>query len=255
MKKTKEEYFRLSSSKISTYKQCPKKYWYRYIKKVPPFDFWPAQIKGSFTHDVLEVWVKKLIEGQDPRQAMAISFEEVFNKEEYRNKKVERFMEEIKPWLKQALTDYLDKRYQPLKAEEEINFLYRGIHMTGRVDRIDHIDNSTIKIVDYKTVKNPKYLTKLQVGIYHMGVKYGSLAEEFGDKDVETSYILLRHDMKEVPYKFSINELDGILDEIEDVATQIQNESEWEAKPSHLCSWCDYFVPCTKEREEETTWW
>ena len=175
--------------------------------------------------------------------------------EEYRKKKVERFLDEIKPWLKEALADYLEKKYQPLKAEEEINFMYRGIHVTGRVDRIDRVDDHTIKIVDYKTVKDPKYLTKLQVGIYHMGVKYGNLAEEFGNKDVEASYILLRHDMKEVPYRFSTSDLDGLLDEIEGVADQIRNETEWEVKPSILCNWCDYFVPCTKEREDTTKWW
>lgn len=250
-----KKHFRLSASKISTYKQCPKKYWYRYIAKMPSLDFWPAQIKGSFTHDVLEVWVNKLIKGQDPKQAMQASFEEIFEKEEYREKHVERFMDEIKPWLKQALIDYLAKQYQPLRAEEEINFMYRDIHVTGRVDRIDYIDDKTIKIVDYKTVKDPKYLTKMQVGIYHMGVKYGNLKKHFGDKDVETSYILLRHDMTEVPFTFKVSDLDGILDEIEGVAQQIQNETEWKAKPSGLCSYCDYFIPCTKEREDVNNWW
>ncbi len=74
-----KKYFRLSASKISTYKQCPKKYWYKYIAKLPSYDFWPAQIKGSFTHDVLESWVNKLIDNEDPKQAMQASFEEVFD--------------------------------------------------------------------------------------------------------------------------------------------------------------------------------
>jgi RecB family exonuclease len=191
---------------------------------------------------------------EDPREAMLASFKETAVSEDYKGK-IEKFLEEIKPWLKHAVYTYEEQKFQPLATEEKVSFRYRNIIMTGRVDRIDHVGPGTVKIVDYKSSKNPDYLTPTQLGIYHIGVKYGSLSDVYGKKGVETAYVLLRHDMKETPYTFTVEQLEDILDQIEEVSEQIQTDTEWEPKPSKLCQYCDFFVPCTQERSEIDEWW
>lgn len=185
---------------------------------------------------------------------MLAAYKQVLTSEEYTGK-VETYLEEIQPWLKQAMAQYETCTFQPLMAEETVRFRYRNIMITGRIDRVDQTGPNAVKVVDYKSSKDPSYLTPLQLGMYHMGVKYGSLKDQYGDKDVETTYVLLRHDMKEMPYTFSIEDLEGFLDKIEEVSEQIQNETEWPAKPSNLCKFCDYYVPCTLERERVDDWW
>lgn len=239
---------RTSASRISTYKQCPRKYYYRYIKHLPTLDHWPHLIKGNFAHAVLERWVLRLMDGEEPRSAMSAAYQETKKSDEFRGK-VEKFLEEIKPWLKGTVRVYEKRKFCPACAEEKVSFKYRKIKVTGRIDRIDNIDSRKIKILDYKSSKNSNYLTPLQLGIYNIGVKYGSLKDVYGQKEVETAYVLLRQEMKEVPYSFTEEQLEGILEEIEEVIDQIGAEKTWEPCPSNLCQYCDYFVPCTQDRQ------
>jgi CRISPR/Cas system-associated exonuclease Cas4 (RecB family) len=178
---------------------------------------------------------------------MLAAYRDTFVLNEF-NGKVSKFLEEIKPWLRQAVIDYEARQFQPIAAEEKVSFRYRKLEVTGRIDRIDTISSTKIKIIDYKTTKNPDYLTAMQLGVYHIGVKYGSLKEQYGNKDVETAYVLLRQDMREIPYVFREDELEGILTEVEEVVDLIGNDTTWEPKPSKLCQYCDFFVPCTQER-------
>jgi len=243
-----ESEIRTSASKLTTYKQCPRKYFYRYIKKLPVFDHWPHLIKGNFAHAVLERWVIRLMNEEEPRAAMAAAYKDTKVSDDFRGK-VEKFLEEIKPWLKQALIAYEATHFNPAAIEEKVSFKYRKIEVTGRVDRIDNIDSRKIKIIDYKTSKNADYLTPLQLGIYNIGVKYGSLKELYGQKEVETAYVLLRHKMKEIPYSFSEEQLEEILTQIETVMDAIGTDKTWEICESQLCQLCDYFVPCTQDRK------
>lgn len=236
-----------SVSRVTTYKQCPRKYYYRYIKKLPVFDFWPQLIKGNFAHFVLDNWVRRLINGENPRECMVAAYEETKVLKEFRGK-VDKFLEEIKPWLRQAVIDYEVRQFQPAAAEEKVSFRYHKFIVNGRIDRIDVISPTKVKIVDYKTTKNSDYLTTMQLGVYHIGVKYGSLKEQYGTKDIETAYILLRQDMREIPYVFREDELEAILTEVEEAVDLIESDTTWEPKPSKLCQYCDFFVPCTQER-------
>lgn len=245
-----------SQSRMATYKQCPKKYKYRYIDRLPVIENWPHLIKGNFAHDVLEDWTKQIMDRNvDPKQAMRSAYSTTKDLQKYKDLQIEKYLNEIKPWFKQFIENYQQKSFHPIAAEQEVGFHYRGIEVSGRIDRIDYIDDKTIKIVDYKTTKDPKFLTSMQLGVYHMAVKYGSLKAQYGDKSIQTAYILLRHDMREEPYKFSIPDLDSCLDDIENVVQQIETDTTWEAKPSHMCQYCDYFIPCTKERNDVDSWW
>ena len=240
------EIIHTSASRLSSYKQCPRKYYYRYIKKLPALDHWPHLIKGNFAHAVLECWVSRLMDKEEPRAAMIAAYEDTKVSIEFKGK-VEKFLEEIKPWLKQALLAYETKHFNPALIEEKVAFKYRKIEVTGRIDRIDNIDSRKIKIIDYKTSKSSNYLTPLQLGIYNIGVKYGSLKELYGQKDVETAYVLLRHEMKEVPYSFSEEQLEEILGQIEETIDTIGADKTWEPCTSNLCQFCDYFIICTQE--------
>lgn len=253
----KDKDFWLSHSKMSTYKTCPRKYWYRYIQKVKSSEHWPHLVKGNFAHDVLETWVKRLLDNDNvnPREALSDAFKYWRGTRKYQEFGIEKYIDEIRPWLRKTYEDYEQRRYVPLAAEQKVQFRYRGIVMTGRIDRVDEIDDHTIKILDYKTTKDPRYLTDLQLGIYHMGAKYGSLKSLYGDREIETAYVLLRHDVKEHPYTFTVDDLDKFLDDIEATAQAIMTDETWEPKPSRMCRYCDYYIPCTEERNNVDEWW
>jgi RecB family exonuclease len=186
-------------------------------------------------------------------EAMIAAFRDTALSSIYKHK-VEKFLPEIKPWLKSFILHYEAQRFDPIAVEEEFNFKYRNITMVGRIDRIDNVSPSKIRIVDYKTTKNPNYLTDMQLGIYNIGVKYGSLSDRYGSKDIEACYVLLRHDMRDTPYYFTMDQLIHFLDEAESAADQIAGDVTWEAKPSNLCQSCDFFIPCTQKENGEEEW-
>lgn len=241
---------KLSPSKISCYQQCPRKYYYNYVERLPQLK-WPHTLKGNLAHDVLERWVKKgIMKGKEPASAMKEAFE-FMRKGKYKAAP-EKVIEEVVPWLRGAVRNFKEEKFAPIVAEQFIHFTYRGIMLRGRLDRIDTIDDNTIEVVDYKSSKDPKWLTAGQLGFYHIAVRYGNLSPAYGDKDVKASYILLRHDMKKKPYMFEPKDLDKLLTGMEEVAHKIMTETRWDPKRSRLCNTCDFFVPCTRDTGE---WW
>lgn len=243
--KRKKVKIRLSASKINTYKQCPRRYYYNYIKKLPRQE-WPHTLKGNLAHDVLEYWVKNgIMKGKDPAASMKEAF--TYLRQNKYNDMPEEFVEEVVPWLKAAVKNFKEQKFTPVEAEQDVHFTYRGILMRGRLDRIDQVDDSTIEIVDYKSSKDPKWLTPQQLGFYQIAVQFGNLSPTYGGKDVEASYVLLRHDMQKKPYTFKPKRLDQFLDTIEEAADSILHDTKWEPKPSPLCQTCDFFVACNND--------
>lgn len=250
MSKSRKIDINLSPSKISCYKQCPRRYYYNYIKKMPQMK-WPHSLKGNIAHDILEHWVKEgIMKGKKPDDAMQESFD--FLRQGKYAEATEETIEEVVPWLHAAVKNFEDESFKPVEVEQFIEFTYRGVRLRGRLDRIDELDNRTIEVVDYKSSKNPKYLTAAQLGFYHIAVQYGNLSPKYGDKDIVASYVLLRHDMKKMPYTFQPKDIDKLLTNMEKVADSIRHETRWDPKKSRLCNTCDFYTTCMKDTGE---WW
>lgn len=95
-------------------------------------------------------------------------------------------------------------------------------------------------MVDYKTNKNPKYLTNFQLLLYALAIK-----EKFPDaKLIHGSYILLKHGSKTMDWTFTEKDYQKTLKLIKDVGVSISTDKIWEKKPSVLCNWCDFQSIC-----------
>ena len=244
--------FHLSVSRIDAYEICQRKYWYQYVKRLPQKRLQVHAIIGRFAHEVLEEWMKLVIVGADASDAMKQAYKfvyEIYNRDKKDELKLVNIMN-IKEWMRDSLSVFKTSAYKPLQAEQEIGFLYRGIEIKGRIDRIDYIDDKTIKIIDYKTTAKPKNLKGFQLAVYYIATKFGSLKEQYGDKDVQTAYVLLRQQAKEKTHLFTNEEIDETLDKIERVANDIKahnrkNMNDWlPTKNVGMCSYCDYCMQC-----------
>lgn len=237
----------LSASKIDTYKQCARRYWYQYIKKLPRQKLNVYQIRGKFVHVILEEWVLLLMEGVPCREAMRVAYVKVYNS--WRNSRIKSLsvlkIQDIKQWLRPFIAQYERQPFTPLEVEQDIGFEYRGIKLNGKFDRIDKIDSDTIKIIDYKAVSSPSNLKPLQLALYHLSVKHGSLRKKYGDKQIETAYVLLKHKLREKVFRFTREELEQVLDELEDIAERILGDKEFRpCEKVGLCRYCDYYFEC-----------
>ena len=115
-----------------------------------------------------------------------------------------------------------------------------GHRIRGFIDRVDRVADGHYRVVDYKTSKNPKYLTPFQLRVYGLIIK-----DMFDDvKQISGSYSLLKHDFKTVDWDFSEDDLNRTREKIARVGGYIDSEEKWVKKPSTLCNWCDYKSIC-----------
>lgn len=242
----------LSPSRIKTYQQCPRKYYYTYVAKLPRKDWAHFQL-GTMCHGVLEFFhaeyrkdggelnLKRLMKEAFQKQR------EVMKKE---NIDVEPSMD-ILTEAKKLLTEYLERMEaqgigsEILSLEEDFHIrLDEKYSVQGIVDRIDMDPDGIMHIRDYKTTKNPKYMEPYQLQVYgmHLLNKYPEVDRFRG------SYIMLRHKGKPISYDFNAEDVRKIRANVLDYATRITQEERWITKESGLCDWCDFKDPCL------TTW-
>lgn len=235
---------KLSASSLGTYEKCPQKYLYQYIEKpdVTKKD-WSHLEFGKCAHKVLELFHEDLIKNiRDPKdysKLMTHCFKlalKEFNLE---------ILKDDLPALKQVLKDYLNKIKKEglpevIHNELEFNHQFGDYVLRGFIDRIDKISDSEIRVVDYKTNKNPKYLTNFQLMLYSIIIR-----EKFPQyKTISGSYILLKHNCDEINYEFSDDDIEQTKQKINSIGQLITKGKSWEKKPSILCNWCDYMDIC-----------
>jgi putative RecB family exonuclease len=118
-----------------------------------------------------------------------------------------------------------------------------GIVIRGFIDRIDNTP-SGVKIVDYKTTKNAKYLDPFQLSIYGLWLR----KEDPALKEFDGCYVLLRHKSTTKDYKFNARDLDRTHKELMTYANRIKSETVWSTSPSPLCKYCDFKDLCENEK-------
>jgi CRISPR/Cas system-associated exonuclease Cas4 (RecB family) len=229
---------------MGTYKKCPKKYHYQYIEKpdVPKQD-WSHLEFGKCAHRVLELFHEDLIKNVRDRNEYAKIMRDSFKlglSEFDKN-----ILRDDLPELKQTLQIYLNNIFknglpQVIYNEKSFDFKVGENHVRGFIDRIDKVSDIEYRIVDYKTNKNPKYLTNFQLLLYALALK--EMIPEA--KIISGSYILLKHQCKTLDYTFTEDDYKKTLDEIKNIGHSIDTNVIWKKEPSILCNWCEFQNIC-----------
>jgi len=114
--------------------------------------------------------------------------------------------------------------------------------LNGRIDRIDKLDNGDYEVIDYKTGKSKKSLSKenkLQLYIYALACR-----DVF---NVPVNKLTLHY--LEDGEKLSLNlskgydELDSVRDDVLEYIAQMK-ESDFTPTPGFWCNFCDYRLVC-----------
>ncbi|MFC1691814.1 RecB family exonuclease [Nanoarchaeota archaeon] len=275
---TESRFARIQSpSSINTFRQCPRRYYYNYIEKLPTK---PSihLIRGNIVHSALEDFFKINIENiSSPsyefelRIILLEHFKKHWNMKMTQLNQLGLSEDELMYYFKDSsdmINNWLDMFYEKVKkklakennlveafkvltprTEEEYRSDQEGVR--GFIDAI-HEDEDGIVLMDYKTSKknviNNAY--KLQLAIYAMlyQEKHKKLPDKVGISFLKFDEQYLDVDESLVDFaKLEVRQVHEL--------TQSKNKEDYNKKTSPLCKWstgqCDFYEQCCKDEDFE----
>ena len=237
----------VSPSSLSTYTQCPLKYKYSRVNKIPEPPT-QATLLGNFVHDVLEAFYGQL----DPDQRTASSLRSLSTSTWADGGWADRIKGIVKEeesqsfrWNAWWCLENIFKVENPKAVdvsgvETELNGKILGVPMKGFIDRW-FAANGEVRISDYKTGKTPRepYVDDkfTQLLIYAV-----VLAQEIDEKVTHVELLYLKDGKKFVRdvSDVMIESVSRMVSETYDAIVSSFKNDEWPANPTKLCYWCHY---------------
>lgn len=238
----------LSASRCKTYKDCPRKYYYTYIEKLPRKD-WEHFDLGELVHGALEIFHKEYKSDRSPPENPANLMKVAFQTQQdlIEKEKNSLLSSEVLIEARNILRDYmLNLKQKGIRSdivvvEDGFNIrLNDKYSVQGYIDRLDMDFDGIYHIKDYKTNKSAKYMEPFQLQTYGI-----YLLDKYPDVDrFRGSYIMMKLNGQMVSYDFNKEDVEKIRKVLIELADQISEEERWITKPNKLCDWCDFKNPC-----------
>jgi putative RecB family exonuclease len=241
---------RHSVSAIKLFHDCPQAYNYRYVErvKVDQTEIGEPLRIGTAVHAGLEQAALDIkLEGWQLDDPQLIANAETKLVEEWEFLKLPTHdgrLEDAKGWIREAIAAW-DQDGKVVAVEWQIKQdLPSGSGFIGYADRIDRLNENTVEIRDYKNtakVTNPDDLENdLQVNMYaHFARETWPWAN-----NVVASHQHPNHGGKTIKVKLTDDTISEAVDRFEATVEMINEETDWPARKSMRCNWCDYRDIC-----------
>ena len=244
-----------SHSRLATFEDCPKRFEYRYVLKIPTDTEGIEAFVGKRVHEVLERLYKATDRGQVPSLEKVIHryhrlFEEGFDADRVRIVREGTPVEFYQQMGERCLTGYYRRHYpfdgdETLGIEQRVTFSLdetREYRFQGIIDRIVRARDGAIEIHDYKTgrrVPTQKQLDEdRQLALYQIG-----LADRYPDQPMRLVWHYLQQDRKLTSTR-TPEQLRILSEDTMSVVDRINTETEFKPRRSGLCDWCEYNDRC-----------
>ena len=245
-----KENFRLSPSKIQTYEDCPLKFKFQHVLRVPT----PSKTyfgMGTAIHSVAENMTKLEKDGKKASEKLALEIlDKQWDTSSYRNQRTKEKQDVVKS--KEMVKTYLEWAEKnpntPIEVEAYFKIILNDVTISGKIDRVEMTPDGEYEVIDFKT--GYAYKTKntikddVQMNIYALGTEklYGKLPKK-------TSLFYIKFD-KIVSHFIKEDKLNEFKEELEKMIDAIFNE-EFDAIPEYRkCSRCDYANICDEKDVE-----
>lgn len=252
---------KLSVSKVKTFDSCKAKYKFSYIEKLPKKE-WDFHVFGTFLHDTLENFHKKLVENAklanlpdganknaEQESLWSGMLKECFNEsiktfnEKLTKEQKNNAFTILKQYL-QNMRDQLSDGTLPDVIDAERDF-YLNINdkvlLNGFIDRIQVDHDGVLHVADYKTTKDKRYLKdffQLETYAYILFLSDPNLEK------LRASFICLRHDCSYITKEYKRKDVEFIGEKFLAYADSIDSEKLWRPEPQFLCKYCDFIDNC-----------
>ena len=247
---------KFSPSKLDVYKNCARRYQYRYVDKISRRRKTPETVVGTSVHAAFEELYGLVSGGKVPTLAEVNAlYREALNEEwdETVQLKDARFTKEN--WIKVG-EDCVELYYhahapfnedRTIAVEKRVGFPLKidgdEFRIEGFVDRLSLAPDGAIEIHDYKTAKNLPNQEHAdedwQLALYELAIR-----REWPDtKDVRLKWHYVRHG-KTLTSIRDVTARERLLNEVTATISAIKHDHEFAPNPGPLCDWCEYRDLC-----------
>ena len=242
------EYHVMSVSQAEAYQTCPRRYALESRLRLDPAGDNPYVRFGKLLHTVLERSVSR----SSPHGGPGLDLSDALGELDAQLADVDFGTPVLNyAWLERGakLLDQLARRWtddgsEPIWFEADIQVEMDGIPWRGRIDRVDRLGDGRLRVVDYKTSKNPMAVKKaaasLQLGFY-MWALAGREPDDHPVAEAEFWYPLSE---SETSWKRSFRpaNLSEVVQELGRITEAILAERAdplaWPPQPSRECGRC-----------------
>ncbi|MBI5622942.1 MAG: PD-(D/E)XK nuclease family protein [Elusimicrobia bacterium] len=238
----------LSHSAISMYVECPKRWWFRYVEKVPekPRHFFSF---GRSMHSAVEFFYGVPCPPPPSVEELLRAYKSEWVSEGYRDKAQEAtYFEEGKAILIAFYHKHAKDFAVPLKVEHEFSAVVEGVPVTGKIDRVDELPDGRLAILDYKTGKElarNRAADDPQLTMYQLGCEL-----EFGREVGRVAFYHLPTLEVQESGRHAASKVESLKRRISETARSIMNDRFDPAPEERKCLWCDYKPLCPVFRHQ-----
>ena len=140
----------LSASALNNYLECPWKYFYQNLLRIPRARK-PYLLYGEAMHKALDRFINKRNQEVVTHNFLI----EAFEQEIYRLPLPKKETETLLARGKEALSGWIKENEIPAGARSEYKITHAnlapGVHLSGKLDRVDNMESGKVHVVDYKT--------------------------------------------------------------------------------------------------------
>lgn len=245
---------RFSPSQLNSFLQCPRKYAFQYVERVPiervPS---PHFVFGNAVHAALDA-LFSMPPGERSRELLQEAFRDAWRADPERVGAFDDRDDERRWGLKG-----LDLLARVAASEEFATIAPRAVEdwaqvgiaggreLFGRIDRIDdHPDGDGVVVIDYKTGKcriaEDALGSEIQAQVYALAVR--------ATLDVAVREVRFMFLEAGVERTWQPDDLEPIEAALTDLVDRIDATEEFVPATSRLCGWCDYLDMCEAGRVE-----
>jgi DNA helicase-2/ATP-dependent DNA helicase PcrA len=258
-----------SYSQIKMYSLCPYKYKLSNILKIPQKGS-PAFSFGTTIHNTLQEFYKRIQELNNLSQGMLFKNDLSCEKEGEIGIKTPAINDLMDIYEKKWISDWYENERQkegyfkkgkdilksfyeansgswtvPIALESYFKVIIGGCVLSGRIDRIDKLENGDLEIIDYKTGASKENLVsddKEQLVLYHLAIETLPEYKNIGKKE-KLSYYFLEQGQK-LSFECKKDDEEKFKNKLNNAVACIHNK-KFEPKPNKaICEKCVYRDIC-----------
>lgn len=242
---------KFSFSQLAAYSTCPLQYKYGFILKIPVLEDKASLNFGRLMHNCLQEYLQPLVYNRQLNlfekgdylkwSRLKEIYKKRFNPYVYANiKEAKEYYGQGEISLKNFSEEIKKNTPKVMFLEKNFNFRIKDDIIKGTIDRVDLLTDKTVDVIDYKT-GNPKeklaYQDKRQLILYQL-----FLEDNLNIKVNSLNYYYLNNNTN-LSFTVKEKEKEKLIEEIQQNIKSIKSK-EFPAKPSMMCSFCDYNDIC-----------